>query len=247
MRLSSTRNGTDDLNLGNLGDELEEEIRFAFEKELAVCTDPTEISVFPTLQRIVTYVSGRAFVGPELNRNEEWLETTRKFTEDVFQGGWKLEQWSHALRPLVHRFIPEIRRVWKHQAAAQRILVPIMEQRRAEELARPDYKKPNDMISWLMDNAAKESNPPSFQEIAKLHLLTSMAAIHTTTNACTHAIYDIASRQEYLQPLRDELQECKGEVGSSHNKQSISRLKKLDSFIKESQRLNPAGICECLL
>jgi len=74
-----------------------------------------------------------------------------------------------------------------------------------------------------------------------------MAAIHTTTMATTAAIYDLAAHPEYIQPLRDELQQIIDEDGQDIDGDGFMRLKKpcmpklwkLDSFLKESQRFTP--------
>ena len=80
--------------------------------------------------------------------------------------------------------------------------------------------------------------------------LVSFAAIHTTTMATTQAIFDLVARPEYIQPLRDEIQQVIDEDGQDTDgegflklkKISLTKLKKLDSFLKESQRLSPPGV-----
>lgn len=65
-----------------------------------------------------------------------------------------------------------------------------------------------------------------------------------------HALYDLACRPEYVEPLREEINEVLQEDGYDVNgdgslklkKTSMSKLRKLDSFIKESQRLSPPGL-----
>jgi cytochrome P450 len=67
--------------------------------------------------------------------------------------------------------------------------------------------------------------------------------------ATWHAIFDLASRPEYIQPLRDEIQRVIDEDGQDVDgegflklkKTSLTKLRKLDSFMKESQRLSPPG------
>ena len=74
----------------------------------------------------------------------------------------------------------------------------------------------------------------------------SFASINTTTNALSFIILDLASRPEYIQPLRDEIEEVivndnveEDENGVLRFKQSsLAKLWKLDSFMKESSRLS---------
>ena len=80
-----------------------------------------------------------------------------------------------------------------------------------------------------------------------------MAAIHTTSMAVTAAIYDLATYPEYIAPLREEIQKALDEDGHDIDDDGFLRLKmssmpklwKLDSFLKESQRLTPPALSKC--
>jgi hypothetical protein len=79
-----------------------------------------------------------------------------------------------------------------------------------------------------------------------------MAAIHSTTITVTAIMYDLAAHPEYIQPLQDEIQQIINEDGQDVNgdgvmllkKESMSKLWKLDSFMKESQRFTPSHLCK---
>jgi hypothetical protein len=68
--------------------------------------------------------------------------------------------------------------------------------------------------------------------------------------AATHVIFDLAARPEYIQPLRDEIQQVIDEDGQDTDgdgfvklkKMSMTKLRKMDSFVKESQRLSPPSV-----
>lgn len=58
----------------------------------------------------------------------------------------------------------------------------------------------------------------------------------------TNALYDLAAHPEYAQILREEIALVTAEEPSGKlRKKTMPKLKKLDSFIKESQRVNPLG------
>ena len=66
------------------------------------------------------------------------------------------------------------------------------------------------------------------------------AAIDTSSLALQHIVIDLASYSQYIPELREELDSVLREESDWQlHKNSIPKLKKLDSFIKESQRLNP--------
>ena len=52
----------------------------------------------------------------------------------------------------------------------------------------------------------------------------------------THAIFDLVANPEIIQPLREEIEPLIKEEG--WQKSTLMKMKKLDSFIKESLRLN---------
>ncbi|MCJ1434735.1 hypothetical protein MMC27_004105 [Xylographa pallens] len=56
-----------------------------------------------------------------------------------------------------------------------------------------------------------------------------------------HVIYDLAAHPEYIQALRDEIRQVWDEDGGL-KKTSFVKLRRLDSFLKESQRFNPPSL-----
>jgi cytochrome P450 len=183
-------------------------------------------------------MSGRVFVGPKICRDEDWIEASIAYTLDTFMGSAKLKRWTLSLRPLLAFFFRETRRVKQHHATARRLLVPIMKAR-AQSQKDPKYVRPNDMIQWIMDQSSLEKNPPSFGKQAEMQLLIGLAGIHTTTLTCTQALFDLASRPKYIEPLREEVRRVMDEADGKLEKKDIAKLVKLDSFIKESQRMSP--------
>jgi cytochrome P450 len=62
------------------------------------------------------------------------------------------------------------------------------------------------MITWIMELGAKGPKPMPFNDQANMQLITTMAAIHTTTLTVTNFLYDLVARPEYLEPLREEVE-----------------------------------------
>ncbi len=56
-----------------------------------------------------------------------------------------------------------------------------------------------------------------------------------------HALYNLAAMPEYSGPLREEVEEHLGSDVSNWTKDAFAKCWKLDSFLKESQRLNGLG------
>ena len=59
----------------------------------------------------------------------------------------------------------------------------------------------------------------------------------------THALYNLAAYTQYIEPLREEVEEVVAAEGWS--KASLGKMRKLDSFLKESMRLADGSLREC--
>lgn len=226
-------------NLGNFVEDVEQEITHCFETQFPSCDEWTEVDLHESLLRVVAQASARIFVGYPMCRNEEWLDCSTKFAIDVMTGGEKLKQWHPWLRPISQYFIPEMTRIRGDHRRALELLVPELE-RRARE---PNKTERNDMIEW-MQQRSKKLGDKSFdnKELANLQMLTATAAIHTTRLAIIHALYDLAARPEYIEPLRREISEVLQNSNGKLQKQHLTQMRKLDSFMKESQRHNPPSV-----
>ncbi|KAJ5409197.1 uncharacterized protein N7487_003556 [Penicillium crustosum] len=93
-----------------------------------------------------------------------------------------------------------------------------------------------------------ESEPP-MELLARDQLVTSFVAMHTTTICITQALFDLAARPEYIPSLREELEGVIGKGGTQDcylDKESVVKLRKIDSVVRESQRMNPPGLVSML-
>lgn len=59
--------------------------------------------------------------------------------------------------------------------------------------------------------------------------------------ATVQVVYNLCAMPEYIQPLRIEAQNALQESGGVWSIESLSKLGRLDSFLKESQRLNASS------
>ncbi|CAO1598740.1 hypothetical protein XANCAGTX0491_002500 [Xanthoria calcicola] len=227
-------------NLGNHVEPLVDESIYGFAQEMPACEEWTPVTVHPTFLQIVGRTSARIFVGKELGRNALWLETSIDFARCIFLGSGILKVVPAVVRPVVALFSPYMWRIRRHHRNARKLLIPEILRRREQAAATADWKakKPNDMIQWLQDLSEGADATP--ERIVDRQLGMSFAAIHTTTNHLTNVIYDLAARwDEYGLELRAEVEEVLAETDGQWKKTTLTKLSKMDSFMKESQRLNP--------
>ncbi|KAJ6058228.1 uncharacterized protein N7446_007811 [Penicillium canescens] len=225
-------------NLGSLMSTIEEELRFAMTEEIpSTHEDWKDVSIYDIILHLVARISARVFVGQPTCRNQEWLDTSIRFTEHAFLTLAILRRLPKFLHPIVAPLLPSYWAVHRDLQTAKRIISPIVKQRTADEASgEPGYKKPTDLLQWMIDVASPRDGQPD--KLAHRQLVLSLAAIHTTTMAVAYAIYDLCQFPEYVEPLRQEITDSLEQDGK-WAKTTLTKMHKLDSFIKESQRLSP--------
>ncbi|KAF2966816.1 hypothetical protein GQX73_g6755 [Xylaria multiplex] len=223
-------------NLQRMISVLREEFKFILAAEFPTCEDWTPFRVQPFMVRAVSRLSGRAFVGSSLSRSEEWMGVSVNFAITAFIAVTKLQFFPPWMRPVAQYLVSELRTIRKDLAKAQALLEPLIEER-LNQTDMSDSDKPDDFIQWLSDALPDEEKRNYFIQ-AKMQLLLSASSIHTTSNLTTDCIYDLAVHQEMQDILREEAMEVFAEEDAWERRDSIAKLKKMDSFIKESQRLS---------
>ncbi|KAL3417887.1 hypothetical protein PVAG01_10897 [Phlyctema vagabunda] len=215
---------------------LQNEAEFAFPEVLGPCEEWTSVHMYSKVLRIIAFLSGRIFVGLPLCRDEEWVKTTIEYTGDAFAAVEPIRKHPKFLRPLVAPFLPSLWKIANHKAISERLLGPILKERLAS-MQSPDFDQPHDTISYMLKNSGEKASDFKYQSHTQLNL--SLAAIHTTSMALTHIIYDLCAHPEYIEDLREELASVLAADGNKLVKTSMTKLRKMDSFMKESQRLSP--------
>jgi cytochrome P450 len=124
--------------------------------------------------------------------------------------------------------------MWGYNTKATELITPIIKQREREEKLK-GYEPPNDTLQWIRDVLPEgEKKDYFYQAVAQLTF--GAAAIHTTSAMITNVIFNLAAYPEYIPLLRDEAQAVLDGCGGVWTIESMSKLKKMDSFMKESQR-----------
>ncbi|GME48301.1 Cytochrome P450 [Neofusicoccum parvum] len=226
------------LALDGMTPVLSSEMKLAMSKLLPATGDWTPLKFFHVAPQLTARLSGRAFLGESLCRNDEWLNVSIKYTIDSFFAVRALRYWPPVLRPLVHRFLPEMRVVRSEVTTARRIIeAEVASRRRARfeaEMAGAPLKS-TDAIGWFDDVAGDRA-----YDIVQEQMMLSVAAIHTTSVTLMALLYDLADHPAQADAVRAEIVRVLREDGG-WQKNSLYRMKLLDSCMKESQRLHTVG------
>ncbi|KAG9310086.1 cytochrome P450 [Chiua virens] len=218
--------------------EIIDEISAAFEESLGLKDNEWKgVPAINTIQQVVCRTSNRMFVGLPLCRNKDWVDLNIRHTIDIFLGALVIRQFPRVLSSFITNFVTNIP---KSRKEGTKLLGPIIEERLKlqEEYGKDWADKPNDLLSWMLDEAP--DGPERTAELLTARVLSiNVAAIHTTSNSFGHALFLLAANPQYIQPLRDEVDSVVEKEGWS--KASLGKMYKIDSFLRETQRVIGIG------
>ncbi|KAJ7100090.1 cytochrome P450 [Mycena belliarum] len=227
-------------NIGVCFPLVHDEVVAAFEDLVPVKgAEWTAVPAMQTILPVVSRVSNRLFIGLKC-RDPEYIKLTTGFAQDVTQDAMLLHITPSILRPIAVRLFGHLEGATR---SAMAHIGPIIQHRiEMDDKYGPDWPnedRPNDMISWLLDAARGQPSRRSIRTLSRTLLNVNFGAIHTTTQGLLHALYHLASRPEYVGPLREEIEHVVREEGWT--KAAMGKMIKLDSFMKECARISPGG------
>ncbi|KAJ7936088.1 cytochrome P450 [Mycena leptocephala] len=218
-------------NLARQFGDVRDEVSCAFDDVLALeGAEWKEIPVYAAMLDIVCRTSNRLFVGLPLCRSPEWIALNTRYTIDVAVAGQLIRMLPKILRPIFGPFLTSRKRNLRQ---AVKLLGPLVEKR-----LRDSTSSDNDLISWLL--AASSPEKRTVISIVERVLAINFAAINTSSMAFTHALFDLAAHPEYIISLREEVARVVSKEGWT--KAALGKMHKIDSFLRESQRMNGIGI-----
>ncbi|KAH9975533.1 cytochrome P450 [Lactifluus volemus] len=218
--------------------EAHEELVLAFDDLIQTRDDEwIEIPIAKTIQRVICAVSNRVFVGAPLCRNRDYQTLNLTYALDVVKFGTILNMFPKLLRPIVSRMLPDRSSQIRQEAE---YIGPMVEERFAKmkEFGEDWDDKPNDMLMWLMNEAKGVER--SLDGLARRLLLINFTSIHTTSMTFIQVLYRLLSYPDCIEPLREEVEAVVAEEGWT--KAGMDKMYKIDSFIRETQRLDGLNI-----
>lgn len=237
-------------NLNAVSSDTAEEIPASIDNIFG--TDTSTFKKFDIMEsffRIVPSITNRMMVGPELCREQTYLDAVLSFTKDVIRTQLLMLLCPKALHPVVGRVLGMFSTY--HYWVSSRFTLPLIK-KRFEELQMKDsghsdykdWKEPQDFITWSYRTAQAEGRHEEMQpvRVAERILPLNFAAIHTTTITAYETLANILSADpSVLEDLREEVHRIHREEGG-WTKQGFSRMHRLDSTLRESQRAAPIAL-----
>lgn len=197
------------------------------------------MDTYDVVLNLVSRVTNRVLLGEPDCYNIDWATASVNYSRNVTLTIGILHPFPIFIRTLIALFIPSVWNAQTNLRLAKKALIPIIDQRREAEKSKADYQKPDDFLQWMMDAAVGDEGQS--EKLAHRQLIVLLGAAHTSTMVGTHVCYDLAAMPEYIEPLRNEILDLLNKDGG-WGPNTPSKMRKMDSFLRESQRINPQAI-----
>ncbi|QLI65442.1 Cytochrome P450 monooxygenase ATR2 [Metarhizium brunneum] len=201
--------------------------------ELAGVSGPAPVKINKLLLRITAMASGRAFVGPKLWLKEEYIDNAINFTTDFMMAVASVAFLPVWLRPILSPIMPLVRALHRRIQSEKKLMYPVVLSRRELGATVGSSMKPDDLLEWLIDNTAGAGDEDDMSIIHK-QMVTSFAAVHTSSQTMTNMFYTLAAEPHVAAMLLEEVREVLGKHEGKFTLQSLQELKKMDSFAEET-------------
>ncbi|KAI1809978.1 cytochrome P450 [Poronia punctata] len=223
---------------------MEDELRHAWERSFPdVGHDWTEFQPYQIFGKISASLTARALVGPELCRDEVWLDIAFNYTENLFRTIVLLRSVPKWMQSILCVFLPSYWNGKYYIRLAKQTLKPRIEKLLSQDIhSSPTEYDPatSNVLYWLAELA--KGGDRSADKLAHIEVLLALASVHTTLLRMVNVLYDItASGPELVQELREEILEVLASKGEWTDN-PYDKLHKLDSVMRESQRMSPPTI-----
>lgn len=223
-----------------------EETNNAAETVLGSPSDWKTITVHQPFMEMVARISSRVFLGLPLCRDQRWLRVSVAYTFQAFHGARVLRFWPERLRPLVHWFLPDCRKLRGSVHQARELLKPVLREMRQEweqRQASGDKTPSTNGIHMMLDMAKKQGYPLDKIDFIGNQLGLSTAAVHSTSDMVMQSLFDLCGNPEYFAPMRREIDALMAANGGVlDNNTKLNNLRFMDSFMREVQRMKPTTV-----
>ncbi|KAH6912151.1 cytochrome P450 [Coprinopsis sp. MPI-PUGE-AT-0042] len=208
--------------------DIRDEIATSFGDVVPVAEEWTAYPLLATVVPIVCRTTNRLFVGLPLCRNPDWIRINCTLTVHLFNVGNTLNKLPAFLRPIAVKWLCIYKKEYK---TVKKHFAPLVEDRmKNDQELGPKYE-------------GRPTPPPAYlrhvDDFTHRLIGLNFAAIHSTSSALTSCLFDLASHPEYIEPLCEEVQDIIRECGWT--KDAMGRMRKLDSFLRESSRYGGTG------
>ncbi|KAH8897622.1 P450 monooxygenase [Thozetella sp. PMI_491] len=226
-------------SLAKLCEEMKDELDYCLSIDMPPCQEWTPVPIQPLLLKAVERMIHRIFVGASLCRDPKWLDAAFGHADNVTIIQLAMRSVPRSCWPLLNMCLPFVRKYKACIRAGVKILIPEILRRRELQHNDSGYEEFNDLLQSMIEMTNPEDKDGKPDVLARLMLCMTAIAAHSTAASGAYALFDLVSRPEYIEMLREEALNGLRENEMTYTKQALGSLGKLDSFLRESQRHTP--------
>jgi cytochrome P450 len=189
--------------------------------------------------RLVSRISARIFHSAASADNDHWLDIASEHVHSAVVWTENLKKWPAILRPLVYRFVKGRGHMMQRFEEGKALVAQTLENKKAN--GGEPLSDPQSLLDYLYESELGPDNVEA-HTIAQINLC--VAAIQSMAATVTQCLMDLATHPEYAPELVEEIKTVIEKNNGVVDKRVLTELWKLDSFIKETQRLNPPDLSE---
>ncbi|KAI9374537.1 cytochrome P450 [Aspergillus egyptiacus] len=216
-------------NLGELVTPMRDECLETLKTVIPECKDWAPLKPWDMVFPLISRITGRVLVGPKLCSDPEWIQLTIANTTGIMKSAMGIRAAYSARWQWLA--------LWTYSGRNDLLTL----RKRAAELIEPLYhERIAAGFQWLINNH-QDDKAITPAEVADGLLFLYMAGIHTTSATVVSILYDLLAHSEYIPELLAEIREVPAE-SPEWSRHSLAKLRKLDSFMKESQHLHPVRL-----
>ncbi|KAI6351853.1 hypothetical protein MCOR25_009701 [Pyricularia grisea] len=228
-------------NGANIVRQLDEEIILAFSQWRDVTDHWTELAINPSIRPLINQTFGRVLVGAPLCRSKEWLDCASGLGLKLMLAARDLRGFPSWAQPWVKHFLPTYRALMRARRPLVRLSEPLVRKKMLGlGMEKINGREDHDMINYQIKHAVGWRAMDVDFHTGQL-FDNVFAGDNQLVNALLQCIYDLAAHPEYHEPLRDEIRAVCGK-DDQLTIETLARLRRVDSFMKEVVRLRPGTL-----
>ncbi|KAK7681998.1 hypothetical protein QCA50_014962 [Cerrena zonata] len=223
-------------------DEAHDEVMASFNDKIGnIDNDWTLVRILPLAQYVVSRASNRVFVGSQICRVPEYIDLAVRHTVEVSNTRKILGWFPGVTRHLAPLFTSDSN---KAHETCKTLIGPVIKERLRihKEVGNNWEDKPRDVMQSVIEVCLSKGY--DIDVMVATVLLLNFVSIHNTSNSFTQALFHLAGQPKYIAPLRAEIASVLEKEDLSKN--ALAKMPKLDSFMRESQRVNGTGLVHVL-
>jgi hypothetical protein len=237
-------------NMNAIIPQIEEEVPFAVAEVYGTDTENfKKLESLQSFMEMIPVLTNRMLVGKSLCHERKYLDAVLAFTMDVIRTQSLLSLIPKAFHRLFGTLLGLIGTY--HYWQSSKYTLPLIKQRlsdiKKKDSGEPEYKswkEPSDFITWSYRTAQAEGRLDEADpvRIAQRIMPLNFASIHTTSLTAYDTMINILSADSsVIRALREEAH-CIIQEEGGWTKQGLSKMHRMDSVIRESQRSSPIAL-----